>query len=290
MSGLRDFLYLDVAKLHSFVSQIQGGLISEVSEKLKQLGGLSAGLNVGVAPFSGKVDTSKGKETERQYTIQLTDPVYFDVVYRHLTNEQQLSDITAASLQTRENLYVGQFVELRGFAEPPVVESWLEQLRSMFTFFEKHAKSIPMMQPQGKGRAVPTISSQQTKQFKTIVDLLVDYISIARKDPGKQYIRITADKQAFNVWSGLIPDYIFASLQANLPADVRIFGRVERLLKVDETWKIVDLALFNQTAQANQLLTALNGLSTIMRQDPLSENDFQVQHPDIIISPIAIYR
>lgn len=290
MSGLRDFLYLDVAKLHSFVSQIQGGLISEVSEKLKQLGGLSADLNVGVAPFSGKVDTSKGKETERQHTIQLTDPVYFDVVYRHLTNEQQLSDITAASLQTREKLDVGQFVELRGFAEPPVVESWLERLLSMFTFFEKHAKSLAAMQPQGKGRAAPTISSQQTKQFKTIVDLLVDYINMARKDPGKQYIRITAEKQAFNVWSGLIPDYIVASLQANLPADVRIFGRVERLLKENETWKIVDLALFNQTAQANQLLTALNGFSTIMSQKPLSENDFQVQHPDIIISPIAIYR
>jgi hypothetical protein len=104
MSGLRDFLYLDVAKLHSFVSQIQGGLISEVSEKLKQLGGLSAGLNVGVAPFSGKVDTSKGKETERQYTIQLTDPVYFDVVYRHLTNEQQLSDIRL-SLTIRFTIY-----------------------------------------------------------------------------------------------------------------------------------------------------------------------------------------
>jgi hypothetical protein len=289
MAELRDFLYLDTSKLHSFVSQIQGGLISEVSEKLKQLGGLSAGLNIGVAPLGGKIDTSKGKEAERQHTMQLTDPVYFDVVYRHLTNEHMLNDITAASLQIREKLGVGQFVELAGTAEPPVVESWLERLQSVFNFFSKHGQSFNATS-QGKGRAAPAISNQQLKQFKIIVDLLTDYINMARKDPGKQYIRVIGEKQAFNVWAGLIPDYVVSPLQSSLPANLRIFGRVERVLEAGELWKVVDLSLFNQTAQANQLLTALNGFNTITRQKPLSESDFQAQHPDIIVTPIAVYQ
>jgi hypothetical protein len=290
MSELRDFMYLDIPKLHSFVSQIQGGLISEVSEKIKQLGGLSAGLNVGIVPFSGKIDTSKGKESERQHTIQFTDPVYFDVVYRHLSNEQRLTDITASSLQTRDKLFIGQFVEIRGVAEPPVVESWIERFTSLFTFVDKNSKSLAAIQPQGKGRTTPALSTQQLKQFKAIKDLLVDFINMSRKDPGKQYIRVTADKQPYKVWCGLVPDFVAVPLQSTLPTEVHILGRVDRLLNEGETWKIVDLAMFNQSAQANQLLTMLNGFNALTGQKPLSENDFQVQHPDIFISPIAIYR
>jgi hypothetical protein len=294
MTDLRDFIYLDTAKLYSFVSQIQGGLIGEISEKIKQLGGLSAGINVGVAPLTGKIDSSKGKESERQQTIQITDPVYFDVIYRHVSQAGRMIDITASSVATRQQLDVGQFVEMRGEAEPPVVETWLERLANLFNFFSKNAKSFGSMQSQAsgqsKGRAAPTISDQQMKQFKIIVDLLTDYINISRQDPGKQYIRISAEKQEYNIWCGLVPNFVISPLQSTLPADVKIFGRVERLIKEGASWKIVDLSNFNQTTQANQLITDLNGFNAVMRQKPLSENDFEVEYPDIIISPIAIYR
>ncbi|NJO83151.1 MAG: hypothetical protein HC828_10235 [Blastochloris sp.] len=294
---LRDFLYLDSTKLYSFVSQIQGGLISEVSEKIKQLGGLSAGINVGVAPLSGKIDASKNKENERQQTIQITDPVYFDVIYRHLMQINGIVDITNSSLSTRETLDIGQFVEMRGEAEPPVVETWIERLENMFSFFAKNAKTLgamPLSSSQGnsqkKGRAAPVISDQQIKQFKTITDLLVDYITVSRQDPGKQYVRIAAEKQEYAAWCGLIPDFIVTPLQATLPADIKIFGRVERLVKQTGSWRIVDLGNFNQKDNTDKLLNALNAFNVLFRGKNLSENDFEVKHPDIIITPIAIYR
>ena len=90
MDYLRDFLYLDSAKLHSFVSQIQGGMISEISETIKQLGGLSAGVNVGIPPIGGKIDATKQKESERQQSIILTDPAYFGVLHQYLKQEKKL--------------------------------------------------------------------------------------------------------------------------------------------------------------------------------------------------------
>ena len=115
MSELRDFLYLDTSKLHSFVSQIHGGLVSEINETIKQLGGVSAGVSVGLTPVGGKIDASKGKESERQQTLQLTDPSYFNVLYQYLKKEKSIEDISSLDAKRREKLEVGQFVEINCF-------------------------------------------------------------------------------------------------------------------------------------------------------------------------------
>ncbi len=97
MAYLRDFLYLDNAKLHSFVSQIQGGMISEISETIKQLGGLSAGINVGIPPLGGKVDASNQKESERQQNIILTDPTLADAILDRLVHNAQRIELKGES-------------------------------------------------------------------------------------------------------------------------------------------------------------------------------------------------
>jgi hypothetical protein len=289
MSELRDFLYLDTARLYSFVSQIHGGLISEINETIKQLGGLSAGLNIGIPQLGGKVDASKGKESERQQTRQLTDPAYFSVLNSYLRREKELIDITESSTERRAQLKVGQFIEMRGNAEPPTVEHWITRINSIFEFVERNLKTISKLQPKSKGRKPPTISSMEMRQFKATIDLLIDYMQMSRKDPGKQYIRITSGQQ-YRIWCGLVPEYITISLQSTLPAEVQVCGRVERLLCEGEIHKIVDLSLFNQASDVDKLLEALNEASSVIGQTPISEVDLQAQYPDIFVTPIAIYR
>jgi hypothetical protein len=289
MADLRDFLYLDTIRLYSFVSQIQGGLVNEISETIKQLGGLSAGLNVGLPPLGGKVDASKGKESERQQTIHLTDPAYFDALYRYLKRDG-LTDITNADIRTHEKLNVGQFIEVQGAAEPPVVENWVSQFRSMFEFFERNFKLFAKSQGQHKKHAVSSVSNQQMREFKAILDFLTDYINMSRKDPGRQYIRVSLNKREFNVWCGLLPNYVIVPLQSVLPGEVCVFGRIERLLNEGEVWKIVDITQFNEASQAEKLIDMLNGFNTITGQKPISESDLRAQYPDIFVTPVAIYR
>jgi hypothetical protein len=289
MDNLRDFLYLDTARLYSFVSQIQGGLVNEISETIKQLGGISAGISIGLPSVGGKADASKGKESERQQTMQLTDPAYFNVLYRYL-QQNGLIDLTDLSLQTRARLSSGQFVEVQGIADPPVVESWVSQFRSMFDFIEKNLKLFVKAQTPGRKRTSSTVSNQQMREFKAILDCLVDFINISRKDPGRQYIRISSDKRELRVWSGLLPDHVIIPLQSVLPGEVRIFGRVERLLSEGETWKIVDIDQFNQASEAEKLIDMLNSFNAVIGQKPISENDLQAKYPDIFITPVAVYR
>jgi hypothetical protein len=285
MNNLREFLYLDSTKLQSFISQIHGGFINEITETTKQLGGISAGVNIGVLPVGGKIDASKGKESESKRTIQLTDPAYFDILYRFLRQEKILIEITESSKTDIDSLKVGDFIEVEGFAQPPVVENWIIKVKEIFTFFTKNISLLGANQS-SKSKM---ISKQQMSQLKQILDFLVDFINISRKDPGRQYIRIALEYLDCNVWCGLLPEFIYSQLNALLPSKVRILGRIERKLKPDEVWKVVDLDQFSQSNQANQLLEMLNGLNAITGRE-ISEEELQAQSPDFFVSPLAIYQ
>jgi hypothetical protein len=174
MVYLRDFLYLDNARLHSFVSQIQGGMINEISETIKQIGGLSAGINVGIPPLGGKVDTEKQKESERQQNIILTNPAYFSVLYEYLKKEKSLVDITDKAPKDMSNLSTGQFIEMCGSGEPPLVENWIERLKIIFGFIEKNFKTFSKVQPNPKGRQPSNFSNMQLRQFRSMMELLIE--------------------------------------------------------------------------------------------------------------------
>jgi hypothetical protein len=287
---LRDFIYLDEAKLYSFVSQIQGGIISEINETTKRLGGLSAGVNVGIPQLGAKADATKHKESEQQQTRTLTDPAYFGVLHQYLKKEKSLTDITEMSSEKISHLEVGQFVEMHGIAEPPVVEDWIRRLNSLFGFFEKNMKIINGLQGNPKSKSSTRFSNMEIRQFRAIIDLLVDYINLTRKDPAKQFIKITPDSQSIKVWCGLLPNYSLVPLHTVLPSNIWIFGRVDHYVEDSNPEKIVDLTMFNQTAKVDDLLEALNAINTLTGQNPIRETDFEAKHPDVFIVPVAMYQ
>jgi hypothetical protein len=293
MSELKDFIYLDTARLRSFVSQIGGGLVSQTNETKKEHGGLSAGVNVGIPPLGGKVDAGKQTDSERSQTLEPTDAAYFNALHSYLMSEKMLVKIDQLNLQQRKDLKAGQFVEIQGIAEPPVVENWLSRVKALLDFFEKNTRLFTQLssqtQPKGKKQS-NSLSTQQMIFFRRILSFLEDYIKISRKDPGKQFIRISTAEQNYYAWCGLIPDYFAANLEVILPTEVRTIGRIEKLLAENEMYKIVDLSNFNQPADMNKLLEALNGLNPLIGQKEIKEKDLQAEYPDIFVTPIAIYR
>jgi hypothetical protein len=288
MSDLRDFLYLDTAKLQSFVSQIEGGLINQINETIKKHGGLSADINVGIPGIGGKVGAGRDVENQRQQTLHLTEPAYFNVLYDYLEANKMLENITGAKQEKRDSLREGQFVEIKGIAEPPAVEAWLARVKDLMNFIERNIKLFG--QPQGKARNKNSLSKQQMDSFKGMLNFLEDYIKISRKDPEKQHVRIIGQEQTYYVWCGLIPTYATTPLEAVLPAEVSVVGRVEKLLSEDQVYKIVDFANFNQPNNMDKLFEALNTLSPMIGQKDINEKDLQANYPDIFITPIAIFR
>ncbi|HEX8230060.1 MAG TPA: hypothetical protein VF826_12205 [Chloroflexia bacterium] len=290
---LRDFVYLDTVKLQSFSSVIQGGIATEVSARIKSLGELSGGIDIGLMQFRANIGASKGQEHERMQTLSITDPVLFDGLYKALRQSNQLKPleevVTTATGVPAPNLVV----EAKGTAGPPVLEEWLERLHQMLELLKKFGAALGATSNPGRGstggkaKGRPTVAhpAQMIKQFESIADLLADYVNLAQTDPGREYIRVRQGQSS--IWCGLLPEFIVAP-KADFSAEVTVIGQIDKLLGPNETWKLVDLSKFGDTQTADKLLAALNSMPMGLGQ--ITEQDLQAQHPDVFIRPIAIYK
>ena len=295
-SEFRDFVYLDTAKLHNFASVIQGGLATEVSDKIKALGELTGSLKFGIAEFGANIGGSKGSERERTQTMQITDPLLFDGVYQAL-KKRGLKTLSRITAEERKRLGVNDFVEIEVELNPPVVEAWIERLQLMIGLMGRYETLVKTKQPASAARPGRKANTQSATtsvltQFEAITDLLIDYMNLSKRDPGKQYIRAsntqdTASTEQGSVWCGLLPEFTLVP-SADLSARVTIVGQLEHILNKGDEWKLVDLTKFTDTQAASSLLNALNSLPIGVK--PIKEEDFIAKHPDIFIRPLAIFR
>ena len=53
-----------------------------------------------------------------------------------------ITDISDKDIQFCGQLDKGDFVEVRGIAEPPIVEAWIDRVEQLFGFLERHARTI----------------------------------------------------------------------------------------------------------------------------------------------------
>ncbi len=252
-------------------------------------------LNLGIMQVGASVGGSKGRESERMQTLKITDAVLFDGVYRALAEDDKLVEIKDATVETRRKLSIRTFVKLEGTASPPVLESWMEQLRLTLDLLEKYSQLVgkmpnalsPRSNKKGRGVSQQRPDTQMLKQFEAIVDLLQDYIRLTREDPGREYIRISPVTRQYNIWCGLLPEFVLAPY-ADFTSEVIVVGQVERLLDKEEIWKLVDLSKFGNQDTALALLSALNSIPLGLKE--ITENDLHAKYPDFFVRPLAIYR
>lgn len=288
MAELRDFLYLDRAKLYSFVSQISGGITSEITEKTRQQGIYDGNTGLSNSPYNKIGGLAKFNETEYEQTIEVTPFRYFGVLYDHLVEQDNIKQLDSTP---RSDLKTRQFVESQGLLEPPAVDGWINRFKTLWEFYERNLKVLAPTQSQNTRSSKKNnkpLQDLQLKQFRQLFNVLLDFIDISRQEQNKIFVRMKLN--SYNVWCGLVPEFVIAPLQSELPADVTILGRVEKLMQENEVWKIIDFSLFDQSSQAGKLLEVLNGVSLNMGRRQISEGDLQANFPDIIITPLAIYR
>ena len=73
-------------------------------------------------------------------------------LYAYLESESSIKKLDTRNVAKRDTLEIGQFIEIKGIAEPPAVEYWIARVRTLMDFFEKNIKLFGQIQTKGKGQ------------------------------------------------------------------------------------------------------------------------------------------
>lgn len=299
---LRDFIYLDVERVRSLLSQLGKGLPTEWQEAIGQTQSnqLRGGAKALIAELGGASDFTVNEETRETKT-------YHDYVYnlteRHLLDQNMIirfpDDSTGAALLdkvTRSGLSSVAFVLARGQA----LISDYGRMRTMLANFGelrrlRHTATY-------EGRIAEAESEEEREQLVGARDLLIakaqpdpqqlaDFylmLDVFHKDRLAISILPYRDVPGARVVGPLSKEMLRESLEdirfkfGSAPAAPwTVFGQIAAIPQADETTKG-----FSETLPASFERT-LNLLSDSLR---IMDDEMRVGYPGIAITPIAIYR
>ncbi len=121
---LRDYKYIDVARIVDYLSSIDPGVVGELTQRMKSNSGvdLSGGINIQAFKLGG--GARKGNETEIQQTVRIYAQHMFNRLYGELQN--------AGSIQTVDsNTPLEPFSKRMNLSEKRAISNQPKQNRTL---------------------------------------------------------------------------------------------------------------------------------------------------------------
>lgn len=282
---LRSFLYRDDDTIDDFLSQIEGGIVEGAyTEKDTRTsgkeGGLSAKLPGTGFGVSGKGNTGKSIETERQ--ILDNSQAKFARLYRYLTDgelldaEDRLTVMNGFDLPVYEGLRVGEIIEVRGIGALP---GW-EHMKQAVADFQG---TIELMKAFGQDLTADPENQKILNQMTQLAAMSSGestYLTV--KPIGAPNIKIVAKLDSAK---------LHGRPKSALEAEVTILGKVQRRLQKNEKIDVVRLLPhlkgFEHLLKSGQPKKGPRGrIETPKTDSPIDEF---IPYPAVEVLPIAIY-
>ncbi|MBV9872121.1 MAG: hypothetical protein JO214_16015 [Frankiaceae bacterium] len=267
---LRDFLYLDRDLVQDFLAQAEGGLIDEATERRSQSGRGGFGGKLGAGPL--EVSGEKGKEhsVETETVVHQSPASEFDRLYTLLEGDDLVvldevsNDEVIGQIQRKQMLEVDGRVQVAG----------LHQLLKLMGTIGTLA---PLM---GELRGASDVDQETLDAIKAMTALSggESRLPVIATVPGTSGLRIALE---------LNPAFVQTE---DWDVDASVLLKVQRLLKIDETYTVGDpfgglMKLMPDSDQTNILDS--------MDADELAKlgiGEASIEAPGILATPIAIYR
>lgn len=260
---LRRFLYLDGDLTDEYLAQAEGGLYSEEDQSSTTSSDKSGKVGIGAGPLTGEAGGGKGAEESRARKVRQTEESGFSRLAALLENSESVQWLDSLDQGIWEQLDRGEVLE---------IECQL-QLPQLVQFMQVGAAVEPMKAlMEISGNELDAEAMQGFEILAQISQLLegVPLIASALGSPEFKFIAPLQEK-----WlRGSVDD---------LQGEARLYCSVERKLKEDQPYSIVDM------------MPALRNLPNREEMETdLLENemlaDSKVEAPAAVVSPIAIFR
>ena len=276
----REFLYLNDSTVVNALSAIESGKIDEIIEQAKTStgSGIEAGLGYGPAKIAAK----KGKDSDVTANLVRTRTAFsaFEAWHRHLRDHEAIGELTAWDEDTRNELGVGDTIELHARLEfAPIHKvfaiflSYVDNANRPDSFFQIESKQLP---------GLKRIAQQARGMLKGADGATSNLV----------YIHPLGVRAPIMLAS--LSDLHFVGDRANIEGEYTVVVQVSSLVSDGE--KLPALRAMSDAprtdVEVDNVSKALDGLVDAAKEMgvTIQEEDKFFTYPTVVVHPIAIYR
>lgn len=276
----REFLYLDHETILNSLSALEAGKVDEIIEKVSEAreGGVEGGLGYGPAKLSGGKKKTANIEEELRRTRTWFSA--FEAWLSSLEEEEAIGSITSWDLETRDELQVGDTVRFTARVS-------LSPVQQVFLTYIAFANEVtnadsPFKQP-----------AKNAAETKRIARMMANWMS--GKSDTKDLMVYLAPYGAEEpvVAARLRETFIVGGTQA-IEGDYTVVAQVESLIGPDGAVPAIRV-IRDVPPTSMETKTITEALANFITPAQalgvdISDKDINLQHPGVIVHPIAIYR
>lgn len=278
----RDYKYLDVNRVESYLSSLPDGLVQEFKETTRDLSGKEGKAGGKAYIFNAEGTKSSQDETIREATVKISPERLFYQLYEALQQANAIEIFDEDYPLDAARLKKGSVVEISRFFEPSPVNEAIDSLMRIMSIGGR------------LGLDTPT-DSQAEEKIRVVTELL------RGTHGGKETPMISTDEDNFSVLFSVKESFLDASSgEEEFLGDMTVFGKVNRVLSANESIDLIDtLGLLKglprrmrrTVSMADLKNTLLNSFASFPDSlgGPIDKEEFTVPGPAVVITPVAVY-
>lgn len=278
---LRDYKYIDVARITDYLSSVDPGVAGELTQRIKSNTGLNLSGGINIQAFKLGGGARKGDESEVQQTVR----VYAQHMFNRLYEEVQ----KAGSIHTVD---VDTPLEIEGLSKSSVLEitryfcpSPLHQMLDSFTGIVNRLEAL--------GMADELDDEADMQQVMAIIAML-------RGDDDSNEVPMfseTEDAGDVSVVFVARENFVLGT-GAEFRGEMTLFGKVQELIPVGSSIDLLDLlrvlppGVRDAAAFGSEFKEHVRTLMGTWPQElggPVDTNKVIIEGPAVVITPVAAY-
>lgn len=278
---LRDYKYIDVARIADYLSSVDPGVASELTQRMKSNSGVdvSGGFNIQAFKLGG--GARKGNETEVQQTVRVYAQHMFSRLYGELEQAEAIRVVDTDVPLTVEELTKSDILEItREFRPSP-----LNQMLDSFVDVLDMMKSL--------GVDVEFSDGNDMEQIEAVINLL-------RGDSGSNEVPMfaKADKPGDASVVFVAKENFLLGTSAEFRGEMTLFGKIQKQIPSGSSMNLLDLlkvlppGVRETEGFGGTFKDAIHGLMGEWPKEfggPINNDEVIVRGPAIVVMPVAAY-
>jgi len=278
---LRDYKYIDVARITDYLSSVDPGVAGELTQRIKSNTGLDVSGGINIQAFKLGGGARKGDESEVQQTVR----VYAQHMFNRLYEEVQ----KAGSIQTVD---VDTPLEMEGLSKSSVLEitrdfrpSPLHQMLDSFTGVVDKLELLGMTDELG--------DEADMQQVMAIIAML-------RGEDGNNEVPMFfgADEAGDVSVVFVARENFVLGTGAEFRGEMTLFGKVQELIPMGSSIDLLDHlrvlppGVRDTAAFGSEFKEEIRTLMSAWPEEfggPIGTNEVIIEGPAVVITPVAAY-